>query len=175
MFAGTRSDRRAKSCCHCSKNRCLQACHKMAQALETWAKDALEIWAQSRRLDTELDSCLDMLTSYSAAISKAGEVFESSANSLISDLKAQQQHSPTTPLPSTITIASNNTMSAGDTPSTNGAGPRKQRLPRQITRGLQNLEVSTAELLQLMDDNYAVTMKLFELSFPPQAAAGEDS
>nr|XP_037271019.1 serine/threonine-protein kinase TBK1-like isoform X1 [Rhipicephalus microplus]XP_037271020.1 serine/threonine-protein kinase TBK1-like isoform X1 [Rhipicephalus microplus] len=157
------------------QDRCLQACHKMAQALETWAKDALEIWAQSRRLDTELDSCLDMLTSYSAAISKAGEVFESSANSLISDLKAQQQHSPTTPLSSTITVASNTTMSAGDMPSTNGAGPRKQRLPRQITRGLQNLEVSTAELLQLMEDNYAVTMKLFELSIPPQAPAGEDS
>ncbi|XP_075560340.1 serine/threonine-protein kinase TBK1-like [Dermacentor variabilis] len=158
------------------QERCLQACHKMAQALETWAKDALEIYGRSRHLDTELDSCLDMLASYGSAISKAGEVFQSTASSLVSDLKAQQQHSPTTTLPSTVTIASNTTMlSAGDLPSTNGAGPRKQRLPRQFTRGLQNLEICTAELLQLMDDNYAVTMKLFELPFPPQAAAGEDS
>lgn len=158
------------------QERCLQACHKMAQALETWTKDALDIYAQSRRLVTELDSCVDMLASYGAAVSKAGDVYGLATRDLVSDLKAQCQssHDPTSVQPSVSLASDNSVLSASDGSLKNSR--KKERLPRPLTLGLQELEVNTAELLRLMDDNYAVTMKLFELSLPPpQVPAGEEA
>lgn len=160
------------------QERCLQACHKMAEALESWTKDALELYAQGRRLDVEMDGCLDMLASYSATITKAGEVFDTTASSLVSELKAQRASSPEQP--STLSSVSllpdaNSLHGSGDTSFLNSTRSKKERLPRPITRGLQSLEDSTVELIQLMEDNYAVTMKLFELSLPPQGSTNEET
>lgn len=124
-----------------------------------------------------MDDSLDMLASYGATITMAGEVFDTTANSLVSELKAQRTSSPEQPgRLSSVSLMpdANSVQGSGDVSSFNSSRSRRDRLPRPITRGLMSLEDSTAELIQLMEDNYAVTMKLFNLSLAPQESTNEE-
>lgn len=148
------------------QERCRHSCHQVAQSLEAWAKDALELLARTKRVESELDSCMDMISSYAAALDKVGSTFESVVGGLVCDLKARCQSQGQNGLSLPKNAASDDAPCAQETLK-DGLSGRPKKVPGRIVCGLQRLKEEQSEILELIEANHIMMRSFLNLSLPP--------
>uniref|UniRef100_A0A2R5L7V1 Putative tank binding protein kinase tbk1 n=1 Tax=Ornithodoros turicata TaxID=34597 RepID=A0A2R5L7V1_9ACAR len=154
------------------QDRCLHACHQLAQRLQGWNEDCYDVMKQHSRTEAELESCSGMVASYASSLETVEKEFVSVSTRCVTKLKSEHE------VPaseqgfgdkSDIANAAASPINGEVTNSPFKLLNKKRTVPRHLITELQQLKEQQSEIVKLFEGNHAMLARFVGFSsLPPE-------